>query len=334
MANIFIIGNGFDCSHKLPTKYFDFKKQLSEELLQYSSLKDEKDMVVINELPKTIPCSVHTSRGILRDEISAKKLFYYLIDEVEKAKSNDEMNWEDFEAYLAELPIENLDMYEKDKMFFVSLHDSLSDIDGYFFRWINTIDISNVEKKPKFAKLIKPDDIFISFNYTEVIEEVYDVPDDHVFHFHGKRELDSDKRIQKDMVPIGENNCSLIIGCDMELAERRIEKLKETQSDADKYIGVVAQFIKPTQEIIFNNRDLFEKIQDMDIENIYSIGWSYSKVDLPYVRALCERILENKNRSKITWNIEDYPGEDKIDEYKRLIQKCGYTGEFSTFSIS
>ena len=43
MSNLFIIGNGFDIAHGLPTKYADFKKYLSDRIKINQGIKDNDE---------------------------------------------------------------------------------------------------------------------------------------------------------------------------------------------------------------------------------------------------------------------------------------------------
>lgn len=52
MSNLFIIGNGFDIAHGLPTKYADFKKYLSDRIKINQGIKDnDEDYIKITEIP-------------------------------------------------------------------------------------------------------------------------------------------------------------------------------------------------------------------------------------------------------------------------------------------
>ena len=62
-----------------------------------------------------------------------------------------------------------------------------------FSDWIDTVEIGR--GKIAFGwdvicnqgRGASSDDIFISFNYTETLEEVYGIPENQVFHLHGLR---------------------------------------------------------------------------------------------------------------------------------------------------
>ena len=56
------------------------------------------------------------------------------------------------------------------------------------------------------------------------------------------------------------------------------------------------------------NRKFFEQLKD--VEQVYSYGFSYGKVDLPYIKEIINNISNNKNSK---WFFYDY----NIDENKK-----------------
>ena len=49
---------------------------------------------------------------------------------------------------------------------------------------MNTISLG--DKKTDIEELILPEDYFITFNYTLTLEELYNIPSNHILHIHGK----------------------------------------------------------------------------------------------------------------------------------------------------
>ena len=52
----------------------------------------------------------------------------------------------------------------------------------YFYKWISQIEFFNINSDLS----INADDYFISFNYTDTLEQFYNVPQDHILHIHGE----------------------------------------------------------------------------------------------------------------------------------------------------
>lgn len=147
MSNLFIIGNGFDIAHGLPTKYADFKKYLSDRIKINQGIKDnDEDYIKITEIPSLPEQKIWCKKGVCAEYWKEERLIYWLIDEVSNKKSD--MKWSDFETYLSELNIHSvLEKWGYTIDNAMKIQETICDISGFFFRWINTIDLSKVQKK-------------------------------------------------------------------------------------------------------------------------------------------------------------------------------------------
>ena len=168
MANLFIIGNGFDLAHGIKSSYEDFHKYL---LQKYGLVQQSKWV-----LPyiKNGDCS----------ESEAANLLIKLISAAEKIGNR----WCDFETSLGKLDytrffqLDDMDIYTE--MVKNSLKVTVPKIKCFFREWINDIDINRINKIDAFSNLVNADnDYFISFNYTQVLEKIYNVKK--VCHVHG-----------------------------------------------------------------------------------------------------------------------------------------------------
>ena len=223
MSNLFIIGNGFDIAHGLPTKYADFKKYLSDRIKINQGIKDnDEDYIKITEIPSLPEQKIWCKKGVCAEYWKEERLIYWLIDEVSNKKSD--MKWSDFETYLSELNIHSvLEKWGYTIDNAMKIQETICDISGFFFRWINTIDLSKVQKKSNLEKIIRGDtDFVLSFNYTETLERIYGVCKHNICHIHGTRETNYEEQKRKDMVSIGKDHCNLIIGY-----EEKLLNLKE-----------------------------------------------------------------------------------------------------------
>ncbi|MCY8837667.1 bacteriophage abortive infection AbiH family protein [Bacillus atrophaeus] len=301
MSNLFIIGNGFDIAHGLPTKYSDFHNYLLENY-------------TVGEATFDINSSILPDGDEVFDNNELVTFLVHLISETER----DGENWCDIERSLGRL---NFDSYFDDMSYIFDEEDLFKQAAIYedvaanflkatkkirelFFEWVNTIDISEVSFIPSFYNLINPErDLFLTFNYTYVLEEYYDA--ELVEHIHGTQ-------WDKTIIGHGENGRdfdSYPIGTEWSLAELH-DLLR-----------------KNTNETINNSIYFFDNLGS--VKNIYSFGFSFSDVDLPYIREICKR-LDTKD---ITWFLNDFYYEETEELYKHKIKECGFKGEFNVFSI-
>lgn len=203
-----------------------------------------------------------------------------LLDSLESVYDQDEL-WSDFERALGN-PNENF-IKEVNALFGIDLFGSLfiGKLKQEFKSWIQEAIFSNLEVSPKFQ--LSNNDKFISFNYTQVLELVYDISDANILHIHGCVEVD---KFKDDIFVLGHN--------------------KEINKDSPEIIKVTK---KDTSKVIVNNSQILKEFMSQ-CDEVKIIGFSYSDIDLPYFI-----YLTNLNRNAV-WNFGYY-----FDNDKEKIQK-------------
>lgn len=308
--NLFIIGNGFDLAHGLPTRYEDFHTYLKETYPGALAI-----------LPGFNISSTMMPDG--EEVFEANELVAFLTDVISKAEAEGD-KWSDLETCLGNLDFgdyfEEMDEllydetngkeidYFRKAYHFEDISRNFSDatikIKDLFSDWVNTIKLDDVESNPTLESLMnRSQDYFINFNYTRVLEEVYAA--ENVFHLHGEQngEIIIGHGVIKESL---ENE---YIGTEFSLAEMH-EALK-----------------KNTDEVITSHSLLFRSLKD--VKSIYSYGFSFSEVDLPYIKKVCESI----DTQSITWYLSAHDKDSTRNRYIDCIRECGFKGEFSIFKL-
>lgn len=154
MSNLYIIGNGFDIAHGIPSRYSDFKHycefnmpDMYEKLNRYYKGGDELWSDFENELPN----------------LNQDALFGWV--------TADNPDWN-----------KSRNGYYK---FIDEICNEVDYVDGlklYFTEWIQSISLNDV---PQLYELPIDNCMYLSFNYTLTLERVYHIPDDHILHIHG-----------------------------------------------------------------------------------------------------------------------------------------------------
>ncbi|MCY8318784.1 bacteriophage abortive infection AbiH family protein [Bacillus vallismortis] len=308
MSSLFIIGNGFDLAHGLPTRYKDFYNYLLKTYPDAEGLDPSFGIQTI-QMPDG------------SEEFNTDELVAFLINTISEVSGED---WNDFESSLGRLNFDN-DLYVMETLFedenddsslfrmayrnedaTANFYKASLKIKDLFSEWINTIDVSDVEPKDSFDSLINSlEDTFLTFNYTPVLEEVYEAYD--VYPIHGQQN-------NEIIIGHGEDDKEIInsfVGSEYSLAQ------------------IHSALRKNTKEIIERAQEEFYELLSGDIEKVYSYGFSFSDVDLPYISEICKR-LDTEN---ITWYLNDFKYEETGELFKNKIKECGFKGEFSVFSI-
>ena len=255
-------------------------------------------------------------------------LMYWLVNKA--AIGKNDLDWRRFEELLGCLDYESVIRQYKDKDEAAkSICETVGRIGGYFIDWINTIDIQTVSPIDDFSKLIKPDkDFAISFNYTETLEEVYKMEPSKVLHVHGRRETDIMQLKYMETSGFGKNNEQLIVGYKApETESTRFngwgDKIKYNLMQADDFLQ------KKVEDIIKSKKDYWDELENGNIDKVYSIGFSFSDVDLPYIKKICEILNKNQDPQKIVWFLSSYNYEENEENYKKRIIEAGFKGSFS-----
>lgn len=277
---LFIIGNGFDLAHSMRTKYADFRDWL----------KSQGEHILVEEIE-----------------------YYFNIDPE---------TWSDFEHALGDYDLQALYDYSTDGLHIdykhmmrsVFLFEDSPDIwiepiktkiTTAFCEWISTI---HSPSKP-LSIGFNPNNKYLTFNYTETLEETYQIPEEHILHIHGR---------VKNYEPLifGHNNLQYDANS-VEYAQWQFEETAKS-----KIICILNQLHKNTYECISNHIDFFESLGE--IENVIILGHSYSDIDYPYfskvkdsikptaVWALCTHSLKDINAASSMANSIGIPNDKYV----------------------
>ena len=315
---LFILGNGFDIAHHTKTEYSDFKR----------FLENYNPEILESDMPNPI---ISLKDGKLYcDSKNAANIIWHLIDNAERHISDDIYNenieWKHVEESMGKLDYsECFDNYFGDwnyegdcpeyewKYSLKNQYRSLQiaaavlQIQDFFSKWVNQIDISEAEIKTDFKNLVTKDDLFINFNYTDILESIYHY--NNIWHIHGKK-----------------GSKKIIFGhCNIDFDYESYENILYGSSAILKNIHYA--LLKDVPTIISENNILWEKLKE--VSSVYTYGFSYSYVDLPYINKIIKSCPNCKE-----WYIEEYPSEKEINKYTNYIKKLGLKGNINKFKIA
>lgn len=175
-----------------------------------------------------------------------------------------------------------------------------------FQSWIKEIKLDSINPKDDFKKLFSPDDCYFSTNYTCTLEKVYNIHN--VCHIHGAVD---DSGSQRLIIGHGTGN---------------IDNYSDDISKIDIFIR--NNLKKPVGRCIAYCQDFFNSL--VNINKIFSFGFSFSDVDIPYISKICDCIGDT---SGIIWFLSDY-NLPEHEVLKNKIAKSGFRGKFDVFHIS
>ena len=280
---LFIFGNGFDRAHNLPTKYCQFREWL---IKKYGVCVEDEEI----DLP-----DYRTNYKDLEgyDEKQFANFFVHLIDDAD-SNSEIEDKWCCFEEDLAKLRWElildsveyeyddenDFDPWKTENKLSIKAQtcgDSNHILRTYFREWITYInelinEMGGDSKNLFFEKIFGDSDKYLTFNYTNTLEQLYKIKN--VCHIHGS--------IAKWE--------ELIFGhCDPGYPQK---DFKEYEYNAyEIFERIYKGYIKDTKKQIERNSEFFNSINGVD--EIYLFGLSFGDVDAPYFRhafKICQQL--------------------------------------------
>lgn len=313
MAKLFIIGNGFDGAHKLRTSYNHFR----EYLLSNNPEINMDELIIPEEIDD------HKG-GITYNQTEVLSMLFYLINEAE----GDTEEWNSIESSLGNLNFSEAfdwldDIRDKDgdiNYFHTASRNNeiasklvipTKTIQQLFRDWVNTINVDLAKPKKDFQELVDTQDYFLTFNYTDTLQDIYGIEENNIRHIHGR---------QFSEIFFGHGNTN----------DRTEEYMRDYIGSEDGLSEINRQLRKKVEKALENNLDFFDELQGASIEKIYSYGFSFSKVDTIYLKEICNRF----NTESMTWYFNDYKAKEEHPKFKDVLIECGYKGSFGTFHIN
>lgn len=266
---LYIIGNGFDLAHDIKSSYKNYKEY-------YLSRKDvEKgfDIEMIFRKAEGDWSNIEEAIG------------EYDADELRETIEPDEDAEEDDFTKQDELKSSCLQHF---------FRNTINALRTLFKEWVDRIDI-RVKSKDKQYKF-NNDDLFITFNYTEVLETIYGIPKSNICYIHGRRRVDEE-------YIFGHNNEQPTITIPKEQDYIGYIDIKK------EVIDTMNDFVKPYEKCL---KTLNHYIKSAKIEKVIVHGHSLGSVDMVYLEKIVEIIGPH-----IPWQI-DYYNEDEIDKIYKI----------------
>lgn len=205
------------------------------------------------------------------------------------------------------------------------IEDCAKNLTEIFSRWIASIDINKANPKQSLMDLFDADDsMFLSFNYTSTLETIYGI--DSVCHIHGYVECGD---VEAENIMVGHGKCLLPYSYEpgVKVYIGEMASLEDEERIHNRAIRIYNDWGKDVSSNIERHQALFSQLSA--VKEIYSYGFSYGCIDVPYI----ERIINSlDNTEDIHWYLNDY----KLDANERLskiIRHAGFRGHIENYSM-
>lgn len=275
-TSLFIIGNGFDLMHGVPSNYYNFRDSMG----RHNDLRNALEMYIRKE---DLWADFEESLAHLDDESMLGTVDDWMDIFDVKDQFDDDFSAADFfmAAETATGPAQTI----------------MRELPRRFRKWVCTLEPTRATKP--LENTLSKQSTFITFNYTEFLETIYGVPKENVWYIHGDRRCKKKELILGHAYGAGfevENNSSGFRNKRPRIKNQTSYDLHET---AGYHLSAYYDFTtKKSGDIIKAYKDRFKALSN--IETVVVIGHSLSPVDYPYFK---EIISQNQDASNMKWYI-------------------------------
>jgi len=290
---LYIIGNGFDIHHGVPSRFSDFEKHLRTEAPSLHDLVER--FLPVGEDWSDLEAAL---AGLHVDEIIDYAAMFLMSCGAE--------DWSDAGHHDYQYEVKQI------------VQGLSSVLKAAFSAWVVTLPIP-CRSEVTAPVYIDPTSRFLTFNYTDTLSAVYDVPDANVLFIHGRAEDDS-----KGLV-LGHawNPAHIPSLNDVPDPGSMDTRMIEGNVIINDFFG---ETFKNTKAIIEANTAFFNNL--MDITRIYVLGHSLSYVDREYFVA----IANNIDLANVKWIISYYR-DTEIQSHRDFMSELGIDHDMTEFVL-
>ncbi len=265
LKRLYIIGNGFDLHHGIPSSYKHFAT--------YLRAVDRETSQVIED---------YFSRDDFWSDLEAQL-----------AAFDTDTLLDNADAFLVGYGAEDWsDSYHHDYQFEIDrVVGAISEtLRARFADWVRQLPIPSAAKAAGQHFQIDPAARYLTFNYTPTLQILYGVPERQVWHIHGAAANIAEALVLGHGWRPAKRE-TLSFGLDPEAADPRVVAGAQA---IDQYFSAT---FKPTDRILRDNTAWFEALANLD--EIWVMGHSLADVDLPYFAAIANRI----DLGRVVWRV-------------------------------
>lgn len=282
-TQLYIIGNGFDLGHHIPSSFAQFKAYLDT---YDSRIKDAVERYL----------AVDKSWSDLEASLASLDVDGIIDDKGQFMGSYGADDWSDSGHHDFQYEVEQ------------EVRRLSSKLVARFGEWIRALPIPTPDT-PNVPRLrtLDPNAAYLNFNYTATLTELYGVLDERILHIHGKA---------------CDEGCELILGHGWKPEERQPLHRPEDEEEMDIRLieahdildDYFSRTFKPSERLIKENQGFFDQLGA--VQRVHVLGHSLSEVDWPYLQAL----MRVPSVATAHWCTTYYPEEERLAMHRRLIE--------------
>lgn len=291
---LYIIGNGFDLYHGIPSSYWSFG--------QYLKRTDTKIYEVV-------------------ERYFAMDAQFWSEFEDRLASFDSDSLIEDASNFLVGYGADDWsDAYHHDYQYEIqqAVEAISTKLRVRFAEWIRQLPVPFSAEFSGQRVQVDPSAVFLNFNYTPSLQRLYEVPDINVLHIHGAAANSTETLVLGHGWEHDPNPDPYRFEQDPEGADIRVV---EGQGIVDDYFR---DTFKPTTKVIEKNAGFFTGLSDVD--RIIVMGHSVSEVDHPYF----EEVIANIDVARVRWKVS-YHGD--LGGLRKRVASLGVPDHLAEYAL-
>lgn len=251
---LYVIGNGFDLHHRMPTQFSAFRAYAGKEARHLYQVIDDY-------LP------VADDWSDLEAALAALDVETVIDDLIGFMPSYAAEDWRDSGHHDFQFEVDRV------------VSQLSRELRAVFARWVRQIKVTDLAHTPDVHRLTSIDRnaSFLTFNYTSTLADLYGVPPDRTLHIHGA----SSDAEQELVLGHGWNPSTRKSLNDRSDIEDLDTRMLEANQILDRYFTAT---FKPSKELISQHKAFFDALKT--VAHVTVLGHSLSDVDAEYFRAL------------------------------------------------
>ena len=292
IRNLYIIGNGFDIHHCIPSRYADYLNWLkNNKKTTYNKIVDLYNDADENEW---------------WNEFETNLGYFEIREKIENISFVCQPDEDDFEKM--RVIDTTVGAWEAE----TEIGGVINAIKDTFHEWVDSLPQASINNK---VNIDVKDSFFITFNYTLTLECLYKIERDKILHIHGS--LNDDEyilghgRTHEDIKSDAEKYVNPYDG-KQDPSEYGLYAIDDeiTENTKNEVINQVMSIAKPIGQIIQKYSKLFNQFSN--VENVFIYGLSFSEVDKPYLEKVIRSVPQNAKYIISYYTKKDY---DNINKF-------------------
>lgn len=292
IRNLYIIGNGFDIHHCIPSRYADYLNWLkNNKKTTYNKIVDLYNDADENEW---------------WNEFETNLGYFEIREKIENISFVCQPDEDDFEKM--RVIDTTVGAWEAE----TEIGGVINAIKDTFHEWVDSLPQASINDK---VNIDVNDSFFITFNYTLTLECLYKIERDKILHIHGS--LNDDEyilghgRTYEDIKSDAEKYVNPYDG-KQDPSEYGLDAIDDeiTENTKNEVINQVMSIAKPIGQIIQKYSKLFNQFSN--VENVFIYGLSFSEVDKPYLENILSSVSQNAKYIISYYTKKDY---DNINKF-------------------